>query len=414
MKKTFFVFVFLVFSFFFAGKISALEEAKAEIYYSPACSDCLPYLEQTLVPALEKMGVRQIEKKDFIGNPQFRQTLDSQIKDWQVPTEAVGHMMTFVWFEEKKILLAGHVPPTLIEALFTHEIHHLPQSAYPLGLWQDVMHGEAETFRVWSDGRVGEFLINIPLTTALAEVESGRWEKGKQLLGTTETAKKEFLLPTVLVSGFLDGLNPCAFAVLLFLIAFIFMLKKARLQVLLFGLVYIGAIYLAYLLIGLGLWKALIFTGTPHLMAKVGSVLVILLGLVNLKDYFAPKILPFSLRIPFMAKFRLMDWFHKGTLPATFVLGFLVGLCTFPCSGGIYVAIVSLLSTKMTLSLGLFYLLIYNLMFVLPLIIILALAGNRLVTEKLTNLQEKNEPRMRLLYGLVMIGIGAVILLFFV
>lgn len=404
MRKLFFLSI-IILPFLFFVQSAWAEQTKVEIYYSQACSDCVPYLQNTLMPVLKQTGIQNIEPKDYISHPEFRSQLDVMMKSWQVPTEMVGHMMTFVEMDGKKILIAGHVPPEMLDNLFNHQVHHFSPEAYPLGIWQDEMHGQPEKYRVWLSGKVGEFPIQTSLDTSLPEVSSGQWSTDKQ---------DTFILPTVLVSGFLDGLNPCAFAVLLFLIAFIFMLKRARLQVLLFGAVYIAAIYLAYLLIGLGLWKAVLFIGIPHLMAKVGSVLVILLGLINIKDYLAPKILPVSLRIPIPARFRLMDWLHKGTLPGTFILGFLVGLCTFPCSGGIYVAIVSLLTTKMTFNLGIFYLLVYNLMFVLPLAIILALAGNRVVTEKLTNLQERNESLMRLVYGLTMIAIGVVILLFFV
>ncbi|WP_176235674.1 hypothetical protein [Candidatus Hakubella thermalkaliphila] len=54
------------------------------------------------------------------------------------------------------------------------------------------------------------------------------------------------------------------------------------------GGTYILAIYFTYLLIGLGILKTFLAFGPPHLMARIGAVLVILLGLINLKDYFFP------------------------------------------------------------------------------------------------------------------------------
>lgn len=412
MKKLFYSLV-LVFSslFLFTSSVFAQEAPSAEVFYSKACSDCGPYLKDVLVPALNNAGFNSVAQNDYIGHPEFRAPLDNKIKEWQIPNEMIGHMMTFVDLGDgKKVLLAGHVPKEMLDNLLSHEVHHFDSSYFPLGIWQDEMHGEVKNYKVWTQGKVAQFDIKTPLSTAITETGNKTVETGNP----SASSGQAFLLPTVLVSGFLDGLNPCAFAVLLFLIAFIFMLKKARLQVLLFGLVYVAAIYLAYLLIGLGLWRITLFTGAPHFMAKLGSVLVILLGLINVKDYVAPKLFPFTLRLPFMARLRLMDYMHKGTLPATFILGFLVGLCTFPCSGGIYVAIVSLLASKVTFTLGFIYLLIYNLMFVSPLLIILGLAGNRFVTEKLTNVQEKSEPKMRLAYGLIMIAIGVGILVFFV
>lgn len=220
-------------------------------------------------------------------------------------------------------------------------------------------------------------------------------------------------IPFILSAGFLDGLNPCAIATLLFLIAFVFTLKQARRQVFKYGTVYISAVYLVYFLIGLGLIRGLTFFGIHHFFAKAGAILVILLGLINLKDYFFPGS-PISLRIPMVGRKKIMEMMYKGTLPATFTLGFLVGLCTFPCSGGIYVAVTGLLAAKETWLRGVAYLLLYNLAFVSPLILLLVASSNRWVTEKFTNWQERNEPKMRLLYGILMIAIGLIIWFWFI
>lgn len=223
----------------------------------------------------------------------------------------------------------------------------------------------------------------------------------------------KIVIPFILSTGFLDGLNPCAITTLLFLIAFVFTLKKARGQVFQYATTYITAVYLVYFLIGLGLIQGITFFGIHHFFAKIGVILVIFLGLINLKDYFFPGS-PISLRIPMPARTKIMELVYKGTLPATFVLGFLVGLCTFPCSGGIYVAVASLLAARETWLRGIAYLLLYNLAFVGPLILVLVVSSNRWVTEKLTSWQERNESKMRLLYGVLMIAIGVIIWKFFI
>jgi len=97
-----------------------------------------------------------------------------------------------------------------------------------------------------------------------------------------------------------------------------------------------------------------IFAGNHHLMAKIGAWLVIGLGLINLKDYLFPN-LPIHLRIPTIAHGTIQDWLKRATFPAAGVGGFLVGLCTFPCSGGIYVAIVGLLALQTTYLQGVSY-----------------------------------------------------------
>lgn len=400
--------------FFLSSKHSlAVVKGTAEVFYSEACSDCRPYLEKILTPALSEQRIDLIVK-DYIGNPNYRVELSQRIEQAKIPQEMIGHMMTFVKLtanpstslrtseQPTTIILAGHVPGVIIKELFSADV--VPPEWKTLVVWQDQMHGEVKSYKLWANGgQIENYSIDVPLSEAIKGYQAGR----------TPVIQNRSLLSAVLISGFLDGLNPCAFAILLFLVAFIFMLKKSRLSVLKYSFVYIGAIYLTYLLIGLGLWKAVFFTSTPHFMAKVGSVLVIILGVINLLNYFFPKF-PISLRITMPGRQKILELMHKGTLPSTLILGILVGLCTFPCSGGIYVAIVTLLAVKTTFTSGFVYLLIYNLMFVLPLFILLALAGNRVTVEKLTNLEERNEPRMRLVYGLTMIAIGAVILLFFI
>ena len=81
------------------------------------------------------------------------------------------------------------------------------------------------------------------------------------------------------------------------------------------------------------------------------------------------------------ARHKISDWAHKATVPSAIVVGILVALFEFPCSGAPYVAILSLLSVKQSFIGGVFYLLIYNLVFVAPLILIFLLSSNRMVVE---------------------------------
>lgn len=228
-----------------------------------------------------------------------------------------------------------------------------------------------------------------------------------------DVSSYKVMLPLIISTGFLDGFNPCAFAVLLFFISFLFTIKKIKTSIWKMGLVYISAIYLVYLGIGVGLLKTILITGQHHLMAKVGAWLVIVLGLINIKDSLFPQ-LPISLKIPQWSKSTLQTWMHKATLPAAAVLGVLVGLCVFPCSGGPYVATIGLLAVRQTYFQGLLYLLLYNLAFVLPLIVVLILASNERVVERMSQWRLSKRKLMRLLSGLFMIALGIVILLFFV
>ncbi|MGB9777360.1 MAG: DUF1573 domain-containing protein [Anaerolineae bacterium] len=377
-------------------------EGFVTVYYNRACADCLHYVEKTVVPLLLEAGYPEPVYKDYINEPANRAELLARSDALGVPPNLQSHLTVFIG---DHIILEGHIPAQVVADLLA-----APPNAFErIVVYQDRMIGATE-YTVWAfRGEPQTYPINTPIGEYLAYLETHR----EHLPVATPTVGDRALLPLVLTTGFLDGLNPCAFAVLLFFIAFLFTIRRTASSIWAMGLVYIVAIYLAYFLIGLGLMQAILFAGEHHLMARIGSWLVIALGLINVKDYFFPQ-LPIHLRIPTIAHGTIQDWLKRATFPAAAVGGVLVGLCTFPCSGGIYVAIVGLLSARTTYWQGVGYLGLYNLMFVLPLLLILAGVSNRRVLHRVRLLEQSSRRGVRLATGLGMIGIGAVILVWFV
>lgn len=221
------------------------------------------------------------------------------------------------------------------------------------------------------------------------------------------------MIPLVASTGFLDGIHPCAIAILIFFIAFLLTLHKKFKNILALGFVYIIVIFLTYLAIGVGLLSGIMLFGQHHFFAILGSWLLIFLGVLNLRDYFFPK-LKLGLKFPTISHKRIKGMLQKATLPTIIVAAFLVGLCSVPCSGGIYAAITALLASQTTFFTGLLYLLLYNLMFVTPLIILLIISANPYTLVKLGNWQQKHKKTQKIVMGLFMIIIGAAILIFFV
>ncbi len=221
------------------------------------------------------------------------------------------------------------------------------------------------------------------------------------------------MIPLVAITGFLDGIHPCAIAILIFFIAFLLTLHKSFKNILFLGLVYILVIFLTYLAIGVGLFSGIMLFGQHHFFAKLGSGLLIFLGVINLKAYFFPQS-RLRFKIPKISHNKVKELLQKATLPTVIVAAFLVGLCSVPCSGGIYAAITALLASKTTFFTGFLYLLLYNLMFVTPLIILLVLAANPYTLVKLGQWQQKHKRSQKLVMGFFMIVLGAAILIFFV
>lgn len=216
--------------------------------------------------------------------------------------------------------------------------------------------------------------------------------------------------PLVTIASLIDSINPCAFSILLLTIAFLFSMGKLRSSILKIGGVYILGIFVVYLLIGLGILQTLHFFNTPHFMAKVGASLLLLFGLVNLINEFFPSF-PIKFRIPHVAHRRMAALMEKGSLPTAFLLGVLVGLCEFPCTGGPYLMVLGLLHDHATFWKGLGYLAWYNIVFVLPLVVILFAVSNKILLDKVQTWRNTNTRSMRLYGGIAMIILGILIFL---
>ena len=86
------------------------------------------------------------------------------------------------------------------------------------------------------------------------------------------------LLPTLTIAAVIDSINPCAISVLLLTVGFLFSLNKDRNHILKIGLVYVAAIYVVYVSIGLGILQALTLFGIPRIFGKFGAIFIILAG----------------------------------------------------------------------------------------------------------------------------------------
>jgi cytochrome c-type biogenesis protein len=221
-------------------------------------------------------------------------------------------------------------------------------------------------------------------------------------------------LPTVIVAATVDGINPCAFTVLLLFITAMLAtmqageqnLRAIRTRMLSLGGIYIAAVLLTYLGLGIGLLKTLAFFTRQHLPARFGALAAILFGLWMLKDFFLPD-LGWRLQAPSQVGTMARQMAKKATIPALILGGFLIGLCTVPCSGAVYLGVLSLLALQPSALLGYGYLVLYNLIFVLPLVIILIAASARPTLNRLAhwNLHHKDWVRLVLGGGVVVMGL---------
>ncbi|MCX6713182.1 MAG: hypothetical protein NTY66_03190 [Candidatus Vogelbacteria bacterium] len=228
------------------------------------------------------------------------------------------------------------------------------------------------------------------------------------LAGESTSALVPYL---VVISAMVDSINPCAFSVLLLTIAFLFSLGKSRGRILQAGGVYVFGIFLTYLLIGLGITQVLALFGVPHFMAKFGAVALIIWAVLELLGELIPNF-PIQLKIPQSAHRSMAGLIEKGTIPTAFVLGILVGLTEFPCTGGPYLFILGLLHDNASFGSGFWYLILYNFIFVLPLGVILFVASDKSLLSRVQTWKSANNRAFRLTMGVVMLLLGLLIFWF--
>ncbi len=378
----FFIFLFLI----AAGSVYSEKAGEAVIYKNEACGHCSGYLE-SLVAFLRENNF-SVSHKNVINDLNSRSELDSFNKRYGIPFDMQSHMTVVI---NEDLVLEGHVPMKLLEQL----IEKYPDKKFPkLLIYQELMREDVDTYTILEENKdVKECSIDTKITDCSKSTPKKRfWEAS--------------VFTIVLTTGLLAGVHPCTISVLLFFIAFLFTLRRTRLGIFKVGLSYILGVFIAYLFIGLGVFKALVFA-EPHFAAKSAAYLVIILGLINLKGYFWPQKL-FSLGIPHASKESIAWLMEKASIPASFVLGIFVGICSFGCTAGIYISILGLLLTEP--SRGFFYLVMYNIMFIIPLIAILLIASNKRIVSKMEKLEQSEKDYVKLIAGFIMIALGLFIL----
>lgn len=225
----------------------------------------------------------------------------------------------------------------------------------------------------------------------------------------------EATLPTlgaVLVTAAVDSINPCAIGVILLLVATLIKQERKR-DILKIGAVYITTVYITYFVAGIGILHFLV--GLPVQIANyitaLVALIVILGGLLEVKDFFWYG-KGSSLMIPEKYAEKIAEKMDDLTLPAAIGLGVFVAAVELPCTGGPYLAILTVLSQQGINLTAYALMAVYNLIFVMPLIIIMVLAylGSYKVSE-MKQWKHMNRAKMRLAAGLLMVLLGWVLLL---
>lgn len=236
----------------------------------------------------------------------------------------------------------------------------------------------------------------------------------------------------VIGAGLVDGFNPCAFTVIVFFMSFLTLMGYRRREMALIGSFYILAVFLTYLALGLGFFKAIytmkgFYAVTKSMYLAIGS-LSIFLGALAVKDYIVFKRTgntdAMALQLPGLIKKKIHsivgEYYRKdksgrkkaflGLALSAFIVGFLISILEAVCTGQLYLPTIVFVLKEGTLrARALFYLIIYNIMFVLPLVLILVAALGGVTSKQFELYARKNLGIIKLAMAAVFFSLGIVL-----
>lgn len=235
--------------------------------------------------------------------------------------------------------------------------------------------------------------------------EKRRTEDGGARAGEAQARKvipeKLSFLP-VIAAGLLDGINPCAFTTIIFLISALAVAGRGRKEVLILGICFAVAVFATYFLVGLGLLSALRTASYFPVVAEIIRwVLVAALGVfaaLSIYDYTRIRkgnTSEILLQLPKGIKRRIHASIRERSRSAalvasSLVLGFLISIFELACTGQVYFPTIAYMVQGENRSLGYLLLAVYNFGFIVPLLAVFLLAYAGVGSERITKAFQKN------------------------
>ena len=254
-------------------------------------------------------------------------------------------------------------------------------------------------------------------------VEKGELQKAEESM--VERYRSLGLL-TILSAGFIDGLNPCAFATLIFFVSYLTLVGRRRKEILWVGLGFAAAVFVTYLLIGFGLFRFIQHFSFLPLFSRVVYFVTILfafvLGILSLYDAIQlrrGRPSEMKLQLPEFLKKRIHRTIREKSKSthyffAAIAAGFIISLLEFTCTGQVYLPTILFVLNIPSLKAGaFFYLILYNICFILPLFIIFGIVYWGVTSEELTFFLRKKAMTIKLVTASLFFVLAAILIVNF-
>ncbi len=232
-----------------------------------------------------------------------------------------------------------------------------------------------------------------------------------------------FSLLGIMFAGLLDGVNPCAFATIIFFVSYLLFLGRRRREIVLMAISFIGAVFIAYFLIGVGAYNLLKYLIGYAIVAKIificFGVVAFFLGILSLRDYFYARrgqLDKMILQLPLGIKQRIHRDIKErtamgGIVFGSFVAGLLISFLEFGCTGQIYLPTITFMISKAGWQFKpVFSLVLYNVMFIVPLALF-ALMAIIFTKQRITKALSARIPVIKFLTAILFFTLGVLLIL---
>jgi len=231
---------------------------------------------------------------------------------------------------------------------------------------------------------------------------------------------KSFSVLTVTFAGLVDGLNPCAFATLIFFVSYLTLSGRKGREVLMVGAMFTLGVFLAYLTVGVGFYKVLDLLG--DLLTTLGrwvygltALLCAALAVFSFLDFLKARrgeIGDMALNLPHSLRMRINAVIRRGRKSQAFVAGafftgVVVSFLELACTGQVYLPTIIFVMSRPELRVrALLFLVLYNLLFILPLVVVFILVYYGTGSKQLTRFLEGHAAAVKLGMTLLFAGLA--------
>lgn len=244
----------------------------------------------------------------------------------------------------------------------------------------------------------------------------------EELKGAEEVIADTFdslALAAIALAALGDGVNPCAFATIIFFVSYLTMLGRRKNEILLVGSAFSLAVFLTYFLVGLGFLNVVKRMTDILILSKIifggTAALCVVFGFLSLFDYFkakSGKVTEMTLQLPAFLKRRIHATIRekartKGIVMGALAAGFTVSILEFACTGQVYLPTITYMASKKTTALG--YLLLYNALFILPLIVVFGVVYFGVSSQAIAKVMERKVGTVKLLLALIFFTVAALL-----